>query len=106
MTVQERINYAKLIIAHARNDKNEVVRIHFDEIGTQTLHRDPEIGYLMSAFYNDRSTPEICGDMNISNFIDWLQAKDPMVKLPEQYIMASRVNILLRGMGKVGNDTF
>jgi hypothetical protein len=32
MTVAERIKYAKLIIAHSRNDKKEVVRIHFDEM--------------------------------------------------------------------------
>jgi aarF domain-containing kinase len=33
MTVEQRIKYAKLIIAHARNDKNEVIRLHFDELG-------------------------------------------------------------------------
>jgi hypothetical protein len=32
MSVAERIKYAKLIIAHSRNDKKEVVRIHFEEM--------------------------------------------------------------------------
>ena len=38
--------------------------------------------------------------MNIAEFIDWLEAKDPMVKLPEEYIFAARVNLMIRGMGK------
>jgi hypothetical protein len=33
--------------------------------------------------------------MNISNFIDFLEAKDPMVRLPEEYIFAARVSILV-----------
>lgn len=100
MTVEERIKYAKLIIAHSRGDKKEIVRIHFDELGTVTKNRDVETAYLFSSFYNDRHTPDVCGDMNIASFIDYLESRDSMVKLPEEYIFASRVSILLRGMGK------
>jgi hypothetical protein len=35
----------------------------------------------------------VCGDMNISNFIDFLEARDPMVRLPEEYIFAARVSV-------------
>ena len=54
MDLQLRTSYAKLIIAHARMDKPEVIRLHFDELGTLTKYKDKEIGYLTSAFYNDR----------------------------------------------------
>lgn len=100
MTVEERIKYAKLIIAHSRGDKKEIVRIHFDELGTVTKNRDFETAYLFSSFYNDRNTPDVCGDKNIATFIDYLESRDSMVKVPEEYIFASRVSILLRGMGK------
>jgi aarF domain-containing kinase len=100
MTVDERIKYAKLIIAHSRGDKDEIVRIHFDELGTVTKKRCVETAYLFSSFWNDRNTPDVCGDMNLSNFIDYLESRDSMVKLPEEYIFAARVNVLLRGMGK------
>lgn len=100
MTTQERITYAKLIIALARDDRAEVQRIHFQEQGVVTKRNDPEVGYLFSAFYNDRDTPDVCKGMNIANFIDHLEALDPMVKVPEEYIMASRVSIMMRGMGK------
>ena len=99
MSVQERIVYAKLILAHAREDEQEVVRIHFDEMGVRTKNRNERVAYLMSAFYNDRNSKDICGDRNISTFIDWIEEQDKMVRLPEEYLMASRVSIMLRGMG-------
>jgi hypothetical protein len=37
--------------------------------------------------------------MNIKSFIDWLEAQDPMVQLPEQYLLAGRLSLLLRGVG-------
>jgi aarF domain-containing kinase len=100
MTLKERITYAKLILAHSRGDVDEIVRIHFHELGTKTKNLDKEVGYLMSCFYNDRDTDDVCRGMNIAEFIDWLEAKDPMVRVPEEYIFVSRVNLMIRGMGK------
>lgn len=80
-------------------DKNEVIRLHFDELGTQTKYRNKEIGYLMSAFYNDRNTHDVMQGMNIATFIDYLESKDPMVMIPQDAIMVSRMNLMLRGMG-------
>ena len=99
MTESQRETYAKLILALARDDREEIVRLHFGEMGALTRRKDPRIAYLFCTFYNDRNTPDICGDMNISQFIDWLQAQDPMVRVPEDYIFASRLSVLLRGMG-------
>lgn len=99
MSIQERLNYAHLIKAHACNDKSEVIRLHFDVLGTKTKYRNEEIGYLFSAFYNDRNSPDIVGKLNIKSFIDWLEAQDPMVQLPEQYLLAGRLSLLLRGVG-------
>ena len=100
MTEEQRINFAQLILAHARYDVDEVVRLHFDVIGTKTRYRKEDIGYKMSAFYNDRDTPDVTHGLSIASFIDYLEAQDPMVKLPEDYIFASRVSIMVRGMGK------
>lgn len=100
MSVQERVVYAKLILALARDDKREVQRIHFQEQGVLTRRNDPEVAYLFSAFYNDRDSHDVCQGLNIASFIDHLEALDPMVRLPEEYLMASRVSIMMRGMGK------
>ena len=32
-----------------------------------------DVGYLFSAFYNDRNSKDVCGGMNIKTFIDWLE---------------------------------
>lgn len=100
MTPTERITYAKLIIAHSRNDTDEIVRIHFSEMGVVTKKMDREIAYLMSTFYNDRDSADIMHGHNMATFIDWLQARDPMVRLPEEYLFASRVSLMMRGMAK------
>ena len=73
MSIEERINYAHLIKAHAVMDKAEVVRLHFDVLGTKTKYRNEDIGYLFSAFYNDRNSDDVCGGMNIKSFIDSLE---------------------------------
>jgi len=99
ISLEERIIFAKVIIAHARRDKEEVVRLHFDEVGTVTKYKNKEIAYLMSAFYNDRNTYDICGDRNIASFIDYCESIDPMVQLPENYIMLARSSLMLRGFG-------
>jgi hypothetical protein len=44
MSIEERINYAYLIKAHAANNKEEVIRLHFDVLGTKTKYRKEEVG--------------------------------------------------------------
>lgn len=100
MTVHERIIFSKIVLAHTRKDKKEVSRISFAEMGTVTKKMDPEIAYLSSAFWVDRMTPDIMQGRNIHAYMEYLEAADPMVHLPEEYIFACRVSILLRGMGK------
>lgn len=101
MTRDQRINLAKLHIAHTRKDKDEVVRIHFDLLGVKTKHRRSDIAYRFSAFMNDRDTDDIMEGMNIATFSDYCEKEDPIVQLPDQYIMAQRASVLLRGLGKV-----
>ena len=99
MTVQERIVYAKMIIALSRDDRPEIVRLYFEEMGTQTKRRDPEAAYLLASFWSDRNTPDVVGDRNIATFIDHCESLDPMVKMADRYLMACRASVLLRGMG-------
>lgn len=100
MTLKERLTYAKLMVAHASDDRDEVVRIHFNEMGTVTKHMNREIAYLMNTFYHDRDTQDILQGHNIATFVDWLEAEDPMVRLAAEYLFAARVSIMVRGMAK------
>ena len=48
MTIQERINYARLIKAHSEMDYKEVVRLHFDVLATKTKDRKEDIKRMMN----------------------------------------------------------
>ena len=100
LTEEERQNFARLTLAHAAMDKNEVVRLHFDVLKSDSKYRDPDVAYLLSAFYNDRDTDDVLQGKNIAEFVDWLEAQDPIKSIPEQFVMACRVSLLLRGLGK------
>lgn len=39
------------------------------------------------------------GDMNIAEFLDWAQEQDPVERIHPEFVMVSRVSVLLRGMG-------
>ena len=99
LDLNDRVKYAKLILALARDDREEIVRLYFDELGTKTKHRRADTAYRAACFWSDRDTPDVLGNHNIATFIDSLEAEDPMIQLPEAYIMASRVSVMLRGMG-------
>ena len=61
MTLAQRVIYAKLIIALYRDDKEEIVRIYFNEINTKTKYMNKDIAYKLITFYNDRDTKDIMG---------------------------------------------
>eukprot|EP01034_Spumella_vulgaris_P034325 gene34325-42334_t len=100
MTVNERVIYAKLMLAHSHMNNDEVSRIYFDEQGYQTKNRDKETAYLFSAFYNDRDTADIMHGRNITEFMDHIEHRDPIIHMPEAFLCASRVNVMMRGLGK------
>ena len=52
-------------------------------------------------FWNDRNYGDdvVPPHMNIQEFLDWCEAEDPVEEIPQDTVMASRVSVLLRGMG-------
>ena len=101
MEVAHRVTYARLIVALALDRRAEVVRLHFDEVGVRTRHRNESVGYLAAAFYHDRDTEDVMGGLDPVGFMEALEAADPMVRLPEPYLLAMRGNMILRGVASV-----
>ena len=99
MTVEERIVFAKLIIALSRDDRSEIIRI-YREMGYKTKYNNEDLIYRHACFYCDRDTDDITNGKNMHLFLEWMQQQDPVVQLPEEYIMASRVTLMMRGMAK------
>ncbi|CAM9667809.1 unnamed protein product, partial [Phaeothamnion confervicola] len=49
-----------------------------------------------AGFDNDHA--ETLGGTNIQLFLEELQRRDPVTSMPDEYIMAGRVAVLLRGL--------
>jgi aarF domain-containing kinase len=95
--------YAKLVLALLHEDKEEVARLVWssppDGFGGKTKKRDVDTAYKLATFWNDRDTPDITEGLNLQEFIDEMERRDPMIDTPRQMVMISRVSVLLRGMG-------
>lgn len=97
MALEDRIEYAKMIISLNRGDKEEVVRIA-KESGFRTKRMDEDIIYRTCAFWHCRDSEDILQGMNVSEFIEYLEEKDPVKNINDENVMAGRVSVLLRGM--------
>jgi predicted unusual protein kinase regulating ubiquinone biosynthesis (AarF/ABC1/UbiB family) len=69
-----RIKYAKLILAIAEDDKEEICRVQFEDIGMVTRDQNPDVCYRISCFYNDRDTDDIMRGLNIQELVDECEA--------------------------------
>jgi len=101
MDLATRVAYAKLTVALARDDADEIRRVMRDELGARSRHRRADILYRLTCFWNDRNYGDdvVPRGMNIQTFMDWCEAEDPVEEIPQDTVMASRVSVLLRGMG-------
>lgn len=98
-TLPQRLAYAELISALADDDREEIYRAFTKELKMQSTRNDPDVMYRLACFWNDRNTVDVTNGLNLQEFQDWAEAEDPQVFVPNWPVMASRVNVLIRGMG-------
>lgn len=94
---ETRILFAKLIVALDEDNKGEIVRL-MKEAGMKTRRMDPEVLYLYAKVSYDTINDQILGGKHVQLFMEDLEARDPIVQLPTELLMASRCSILLRGL--------
>jgi len=99
--------YAKLILAVAEGDAAECHRIVQSDkpegFGARSKNSDPQVSLKLSTFWNDRDTTDVTEGLNLQEFLDEMQARDPVIKAPDEMVMIARVSVLLRGMGNAFN---
>lgn len=98
LTKEERLLFCRIIVALANHDKEGVVSL-LKEAGYKTKYMDPNIMYRFATLSYDEDNPELTEGKHIQVYMEHLHDNDPVEHLPQQYIMASRVSILLRGLG-------
>ena len=97
LTKPQRLLLCKLIIALANDDKQRIVDLMV-ESGFRTKHMNPEVLYLYSKVSFDEDNSEITKGLHIQEFMEHLDATDPVEELVKEYVMVSRVSIILRGL--------
>lgn len=96
-TKEKRHLFAKIIIALDDDDRPEVVRL-MKEAGFVSERMDPEVIWLYAKVGYDDDNAELTGGKHIQMFMEDIQARDPIVQLPRDFIMVSRCTLMLRGL--------
>lgn len=97
LTKEQRHLFCRIIIALDNDDKDEVVRL-MKEAGFRSKRMDPEVIFVYAKVSYDQDSKELTNGQHIQLFMENLQSRDPIVDLPENYIMIGRASILLRGL--------
>ncbi len=95
---EERLVFCRLILALADDDKDAVVKA-LKEAGYKSQKMDEDIMYTYARVAYDEDNETLTQGKHIQLFMEQLHDSDPVEHLPQQYILASRVSILLRGLG-------
>ena len=98
LSKEERLVFCRLILALADDDKDAVVKA-LKEAGYKSQKMDEDIMYTYARVAYDEDNETLTQGQHIQLFMEHLHDSDPVEHLPQQYIMASRVSILLRGLG-------
>ncbi len=102
-----RVAYAKLTLAILAEDKAEVARLLRsappEGFGGESRDNDVDVAYRLCVFWNDRDTPDVTGGLNLQEFIDEMEARDPVRVAPLEMVMIARVSVLLRGVANAFN---
>jgi len=98
LTRDERLVFCKLIIALADDNKEEICTL-MKEAGYKSKYMDPNILYKFAKVGYDEDNLELTEGKHIQVYMEHLHDSDPVDQIPQQYIMASRASILLRGLG-------
>ena len=59
---------------------------------------DPEVIYLFAKVSYDEDNAKLTNGLHIQLFIEELQARDPIITMPEDFIMVYQASIRLRGL--------
>mmetsp|Transcript_104582 Transcript_104582/g.207665 ORF Transcript_104582/g.207665 Transcript_104582/m.207665 type:complete len:575 (-) Transcript_104582:139-1863(-) len=92
-----RLRLAHLIIALARRDAQEVMKLE-QELGIRTARSRPDVRFRMCSFWLDRDTNDVMQGMNLHDFMAWGEREDPMLEFPEDLYLVCRCSVMLRSL--------
>eukprot|EP00386_Alphamonas_edax_P015999 GDKI01048918.1.p1 GENE.GDKI01048918.1~~GDKI01048918.1.p1 ORF type:complete len:241 (+),score=51.55 GDKI01048918.1:111-725(+) len=96
---EQRINLALFVVALAEGDQQWAAEILTDRIGLKSKHTDWDTLRRRAVLLFDADTKEMRGGLNVQAYFESLDKKDPVVYMPDDYVMPWRLSIMMRGMG-------
>lgn len=97
LTKAEHLLFCQIIVALANKDKDTVVKL-MKKAGYKTCYMHPNIMFCFATLFFDKDNAKLTEVKHIQLYMESLHDNDPVEHLPQQYIMAGRVSILLRGL--------
>jgi len=97
LTKQQRHLFAKIIIALADDNREEIVRL-MKVAGFRSQNMDPEVIFLYAKVGYDMDSKELTKGKHIQMFMEDLQGRDPIIELPKDFLMVQRTSLMLRGL--------
>jgi len=134
LTPEQRLKFARLIVALAKCDHPEIVQQRkkntttnnatlatkeeeerhnkakqlvvkrMSEMDFRTKQNDPEVIFRLAQLYFDRDDRIATEGMHIQEYIEYLSGIDPVDKLNDDYVMIGRCALMLRGLGHALNQ--
>ncbi|KAF0716465.1 Aste57867_2834 [Aphanomyces stellatus] len=98
LTKEQRKSLARLVVALAEGTEADVARSVVQDVGVKTAKMDPYVLEKMGRTMMDRDDRAITEGMNIQLFVEYLQKRDPITEQIDDFVMAYRVSLLLRGL--------
>ena len=73
-------------------------------MGVRTARADPDVLYNLALLYFDRDDALVTGGRHVQAHLETLAARDPVVAVGDDYVLAVRTSLLLRGLGHALNQ--
>ncbi len=98
MSRKDVIVLSKMMIALGDNDDAMAAELLM-LAGYKTKHMNQSLMPAYAKITLSEDNKKITQGMHIQTFMEHLEALDPIIELPREFVMASRVSIMLRGLG-------
>jgi len=97
LSLDFRLVLARLVVALARGDKGEAVRLE-QELGLRSKHGREDVRYRLCSFWLDRDTEDVMQGMNLHDFMAWGEREDPVLAFPEDLYVVCRCSFMIRSL--------
>lgn len=91
---------ARLIVALADRDQPTIVE-SFKQMGYSSERMDPTIIDKYATIYFQDNSRQVTENMNMQLYMEELNRRDPAKALPDQFLIAARCSLILRGVGQL-----